>query len=196
MSMLVHQSTPAAGVAVEDVRIGRLEQAEDARVAHRRARRGERRGEGDDPRSRAGEVEHRVVVEAQRKGEGEALRHVRRQRRVFGQDRAALDDMAARQRRRESRARSAATPRLAAVRPSSPAVKPSTTTRTAGSIIARGAVELRSSAWTSPWLTVERSMTRKQSRVPTWTASGVEAIALATTSSVHDPGEQVRTAPP
>src|SRR3954452_9375162 len=79
--------------------------------------------------------------------------------------------------------------RFDAVSPSSAAVYPSTTTRIAGSITA-GAPLRAISACTSPWPAVERSITRKQSRVPTPMVSGVEAIAFATTSSVHDPDDR------
>ena len=77
--------------------------------------------------------------------------------------------------------------RLPAVSPSSAAVYPSTTTRIAGSITA-GAPLREISAFTSPSLAVERSITRKQSRVPTPTGVGVEAMPLTTTSRFQDPG--------
>ena len=64
---------------------------------------------------------------------------------------------------------------------------PSTTTNNAGSTTA-GAPLSESSACTSPSPMVDRSMTRKQSRVPTATGVDVDAMPFATTSRFQDPG--------
>ena len=81
---------PSARIAVEDVWVRGLQQPQHAAVRHGRARGGDGRGHRQIL-GRAGEVEHRVVVELQHEREREALGHVRGQGRVFGEDRAPAE---------------------------------------------------------------------------------------------------------